>query len=52
VHFDAPLQVDFTVPVGAGALVKPQVKRFRNWLIDESRVTQAWLGQKIQARAN
>jgi len=36
----------------AGALVKPQVKRFRNWLIDESRVTQAWLGQKIQSRGN
>lgn len=32
----------------AGALVKPQVKRFREWLVDESRVTQIWLGQTIQ----
>ncbi|MDB6086688.1 MAG: LysR family transcriptional regulator [Gammaproteobacteria bacterium] len=34
----------------AGAVVKPQVKRFREWLIDESRTTQTWLDEFI-ARA-
>jgi len=33
----------------SGALVKPQVKRFREWLLGESRATQRWLEQKIQA---
>jgi LysR family transcriptional regulator, glycine cleavage system transcriptional activator len=33
----------------AGALVKPQVKRFREWLLGESRVTQKWLEEKVEA---
>jgi LysR family glycine cleavage system transcriptional activator len=33
----------------AGALIKPQVKRFREWLLEESRVTQAWLRRKIRS---
>jgi LysR family glycine cleavage system transcriptional activator len=31
----------------AGTLVKPQVRRFRDWLRDESQVTRKWLEQKI-----
>jgi LysR family transcriptional regulator, glycine cleavage system transcriptional activator len=33
----------------AGALVKPQVRRFRDWLLEESRVTQRWLRQTIRS---
>jgi LysR family glycine cleavage system transcriptional activator len=33
----------------AGALIKPQVKRFREWLLAESLVTQKWLEQKVRA---
>jgi LysR family transcriptional regulator, glycine cleavage system transcriptional activator len=33
----------------AAALIKPQVKRFRNWLVAESQATQAWLREKTQA---
>jgi LysR family transcriptional regulator, glycine cleavage system transcriptional activator len=36
----------------AGALVKPQVKRFREWLLEESRVTQLWLRRKIRSAPN
>jgi LysR family transcriptional regulator, glycine cleavage system transcriptional activator len=36
----------------AGALVKPQVKWFREWLLDESRVTQAWLRRKIRSASD
>jgi LysR family transcriptional regulator, glycine cleavage system transcriptional activator len=32
----------------AGALVKPQVKRFREWLLVESRATQTWLERTAQ----
>jgi LysR family glycine cleavage system transcriptional activator len=32
----------------AGALAKPQVKRFRDWLLAESLVTQKWLEQKVR----
>jgi LysR family glycine cleavage system transcriptional activator len=34
----------------AAALVKPQVKRFRNWLVAESQATQLWLRQTTQAQ--
>jgi len=33
----------------AGALVKPQVKRFREWLLEESRVTQSWLRRETRS---
>ena len=33
----------------AGALIKPQVKRFRDWLIAESLVTKQWLERKVRA---
>lgn len=33
----------------AAALVKPQVKRFRSWLIAESQLTRMWLRQKVEA---
>jgi LysR family glycine cleavage system transcriptional activator len=33
----------------AGALVKPQVKRFREWLLAESVVTQKWLEETVRA---
>jgi LysR family glycine cleavage system transcriptional activator len=32
----------------ASALIKPQVKRFREWLLAESVVTQRWLEQKVR----
>ena len=32
----------------AGALVKPQVKRFREWLLAESRGTQMWLEHRVR----
>jgi LysR family glycine cleavage system transcriptional activator len=31
-----------------GALIKPQVKRFREWLLAESVVTRTWLDQKVR----
>jgi LysR family glycine cleavage system transcriptional activator len=33
----------------AAALVKPQLKHFRNWLVAESQTTRLWLQQKIQS---
>jgi LysR family transcriptional regulator, glycine cleavage system transcriptional activator len=33
----------------AGALAKPQIRRFRNWLTDESRATEADLKRRVQA---
>jgi LysR family transcriptional regulator, glycine cleavage system transcriptional activator len=33
----------------AGALNKPQVKRFREWLLAESVITRRWLDQKVRA---
>jgi LysR family glycine cleavage system transcriptional activator len=33
-----------------GALAKPQVRRFRDWLIEESGATQRWLEQRIDVR--
>jgi hypothetical protein len=33
----------------AGSLVKPHVRRFREWLLAESRITQGWLEQKVRA---
>ncbi len=33
----------------AGALLEPQVKRFREWLLAESGATQRWLDQQVRA---
>ena len=33
----------------AGMLVKPQIKRFRDWLLAESRVTRSWLEEFVRA---
>lgn len=39
----------YCVDFRAGSLVKPQVKRFREWLLAESRVTRSWLEKKAPA---
>jgi LysR family transcriptional regulator, glycine cleavage system transcriptional activator len=36
----------------AAALIKPQVKRFREWLLAESAQTQKWLEQTVRAGQN
>lgn len=33
------------------ALARPQVRRFRQWLVQESRATAAWLARQVQGRA-
>jgi LysR family glycine cleavage system transcriptional activator len=37
----------FRLRVRADALLRPQVRRFRQWLLEEARLTEAWLVNKV-----
>ena len=37
----------FQLRIRADALLRPQVRRFRQWLLDEAGITEAWLVSKV-----
>jgi LysR family glycine cleavage system transcriptional activator len=39
----------FQLRVRTDSLLRPQVRRFRQWLLEEARVTEAWLVDKVGA---
>jgi len=38
----------FCATFRAGALIKPPVKRFREWLLAQSAITQRWVEEKVR----
>jgi LysR family glycine cleavage system transcriptional activator len=37
----------FNLRIRTDALLRPQVRRFRQWLLEEARATEAWLADKV-----